>query len=74
MTTYLGAVAQEQVDQAQAELERHLVIGPSGRCRTCGEVEPCRGRQAATEVFLRYGRLPRRQPGLTCGKTLTDRR
>jgi hypothetical protein len=65
MTTYLGAVAREQLNRAQVELERHLVAGPSGRCRACGEDEPCRPRQEATRVFMRYGALPSRKPGMT---------
>jgi len=65
MTTYLGTAAREQLDQAQAELERHLVAGPDGRCLACREIEPCAERARTSAVFARYERLPRRQPGAT---------
>ncbi|MET7947412.1 hypothetical protein [Micromonospora sp. NPDC005324] len=62
-TTYLASVALEEVERAQAELERHLTVRPSGECVTCGEVEPCSGRQEAGTTIVKYGRLPRRRPG-----------
>jgi hypothetical protein len=62
-TTYLASTALKEVERAQAELERHLEVRPSGQCVTCGEVEPCSGRQKAASTFTRYGRLPRRRPG-----------
>src|SRR2546421_10355253 len=62
-TTYLSRVALDELDHAQVELERHLAVRPNGLCATCGEVEPCAGRQAAGATFVRYGRLPRRRPG-----------
>ncbi len=62
-TTYLASTALEEVERAQAELERHLEVRPSGQCVTCGEVEPCSGRQKAASTFTKYGRLPRRRPG-----------
>lgn len=62
-TTYLASTALEEVERAQAELERHLKVRPSGQCVTCGEVEPCSGRQQAASTFTKYGRLPRRRPG-----------
>lgn len=62
-TTYLASVALEEVERAQAELERHLTVRPSGKCVTCGEVEPCSGRQEAGTTIIKYGRLPRRRPG-----------
>jgi len=65
MGTYLSAAALEQIDQAQAELEWHLVTRPDGRCTTCGGVEPCRARVRLEAVFALYGRLPRRRPGVT---------
>jgi hypothetical protein len=64
-TTYLTQAAMEQVDHAQAELERHLVTGIDGRCVTCQQTEPCSGRASAGATFARYGRLPRRRPGMT---------
>ena len=65
MGTYLGRTAVDQLARAQAELERHLVTGPDGRCATCGGVEPCGIRERAGSVFARYGRLPHRRPGVT---------
>jgi hypothetical protein len=64
-TTYLAANGWEQLDQAQAELEKHLNVTVAGRCRTCGEPEPCGSRRAASAVFARYGCLPERTPGAT---------
>ena len=58
MTTYL---TREALDRAQVELERHLGTGFDGRCRACGEPEPCPGRRAAYATFARYGVLPRRR-------------
>jgi hypothetical protein len=54
-----------ELDQAQAELERHLVVDPDGRCGDCGAMEPCRARERLQAVFALYGRLPRRRPGAT---------
>ena len=65
MGTYLAVAALEQLDRAQAELERHLVTAPDGRCRGCGQAEPCTARGHIESVFRRYGRLPRRRPGAT---------
>jgi|SRR5947209_17498225 len=64
VSTYLSASVRVELDQAQAELERHIVTGMDGRCVTCGEAEPCSGRVGATRRLLRYGRLPQRRPGL----------
>lgn len=62
-TTYLAGVALEEVERVQAELERHLTVRPSGECVTCGEIEPCSGRQEAGTTIIKYGRLSRRRPG-----------
>jgi hypothetical protein len=59
-TVYLGAVARDQLDQAQAVIEQHLVA-----CAVCGTNKPCEERTAAEQIFMRYGHLPRRRPGLT---------
>jgi hypothetical protein len=59
-TTYLGTVAREQLDQAQAVVDQHIVS-----CVACGTNRPCYDRIEAERVFLRYDRLPRRTPGLT---------
>jgi hypothetical protein len=63
-TTYLASTAVDELRHAQAELERHLAVRPNGLCATCGEVEPCAARRAAGTTFIRYGRLPRRRPGV----------
>lgn len=68
MATYLAAAALDQLEQAQALLERHLAAGPDGRCLTCGQVESCQERAWANGVILRYGRLPRRRPGAAAAK------
>jgi hypothetical protein len=60
--TYLAEAALTQLDEAQAELERHLNAGPGGRCRACGEIEPCLQRGRLYAVFALCGRLPRRRP------------
>jgi hypothetical protein len=59
-TTYLGGVALDQLGQAQAVIDQHIVS-----CAMCGTNQPCAERREAEAVFLRYGRLPRRTPGLT---------
>ncbi|MDG4793712.1 hypothetical protein [Micromonospora sp. WMMD1082] len=62
-TIYLASTAMEEVERAQAELERHLTVRPTGECVTCGQVEPCSGRQEAGTTIIKYGLLPRRRPG-----------
>ena len=78
MATYLASTGLERLDQAQAELERHLVTGPDGRCSGCGQVEPCAERGRLEAVFALYGQLPKRRPGVTKvglrRMTATDRR
>jgi hypothetical protein len=59
-TTYLAAAALEQLAQAQAVVDEHIVS-----CAVCGTHQPCAERREAEAVFLRCGRLPRRTPGLT---------
>ena len=63
-TTYLSRTVLEQLDQAQAEIDRHVTTNAAGQCRTCGELEPCRARVSANATFVKFGRLPRRRPGL----------
>jgi len=65
MSLYRSNSAADRLNQAQAELERHLVTGPDGRCLGCGGVEPCATRAQLGAVFAEYGRLPRRRPGVT---------
>jgi hypothetical protein len=64
-TTYLSTYVLRKLERAQEELNRHLVSGADGRCLTCGEVEPCRRRELVGTVFAKYGRMPRREPGIT---------
>ena len=65
MTTYVAAAVCDQLNEAQAELDRHLVTGPDGRCLGCQQTEPCAERGRMARVFARYGQLPERKPGLT---------
>jgi hypothetical protein len=60
MTIYRSVV----LDSDEAELYRHLVAEPSGRCAACGGYEPCRVRLGIGRELARSGRLPRRQPGV----------
>jgi hypothetical protein len=65
MGAYLAEAALEELVKAQAELERHLLSRPGGRCLACGGMEPCRARVRLEAVFALYGRLPKRRPGAT---------
>lgn len=60
MTTYLAQVVRDQLDAAQEVINHHI----SG-CARCGANRPCYDRIEAERVFVRYGRLPHRTPGLT---------
>lgn len=64
-TTYLSATALEQLERAQAVMDEHLRMNVAGRCQTCGEPSPCPALSGANATFARYGRLPRRTPGVT---------
>lgn len=59
-TTYLAQSAEDQLAKAQDVIDQHLVA-----CAVCGTHKPCTARTEAEGVFGRYGRLPRRTPGLT---------
>ncbi|MEH1013452.1 hypothetical protein V6U90_10095 [Micromonospora sp. CPCC 206060] len=61
-TIYLGTEALDHLSSAQRTLEEHLLT-----CGACGTNRPCYDRIEAERVFLRYGRLPRRTPGLIGG-------
>ncbi len=62
MTVYLSPSLLQ--DRAHADIERHTVGTPAGRCAACGEPEPCRTRNAAHAALWVAGRhLPRRRPG-----------
>jgi adenylate kinase family enzyme len=60
MTTYLGG---DQVDLAQAVLDRHAVSSVDGLCLECGVPGPCVVHERAAKVFTLALRLPRRLPG-----------
>jgi hypothetical protein len=62
-TTYLASTALEELDKAQAVIDRHLTT-----CLVCGTSQPCVDRREAEAVFLRYERLPRRTAGLTTAR------
>jgi hypothetical protein len=68
-TTYLARGVLDELDQAQAVIDRHLV-----GCVVCGTSRPCDERRVADRVFLRYERLPRRRPGLAGAGTYTPAR
>ncbi|MDT4993081.1 MAG: hypothetical protein QOH97_2973 [Actinoplanes sp.] len=61
-TTYHGG---EQIDHAQAVLDRHAVSSGDGLCVTCGVLGPCPEHEAAAKVFSRSAHLPQRRPGAT---------
>ena len=65
MGTYLASSALDRLGHVQAELERHLIADTDGRCRDCGQPEPCDVRRALLAVVARYGSLPRRPAGAT---------
>jgi hypothetical protein len=62
VTTYPGG---EQIDHAQATLERHAVSSADGLCLSCGVPGPCAEHATAAKVFTLSLRLPRRVPGAT---------
>jgi hypothetical protein len=63
-TTYLAGTALDALHRAQAALDAHMASGADGRCLCCHAEVPCAAREAASRTFARYGRLPRRRPGL----------
>ncbi|GIF09808.1 hypothetical protein [Actinoplanes siamensis] len=63
MSVFLSAGVREQLDFAQAQLDRHVAPSADGICAVCGEEDPCSPRRVALRVFGRYGCLPRRWPG-----------
>jgi len=56
---YLSCEANERLTVAQRVVDEHLV-----ECGACAVDLPCFDRIEAERVFLSYGRLPRRTPGL----------
>jgi hypothetical protein len=70
-TTYHGG---EQIEYAQAALDRHEVSSGDGLCVTCGVLGPCAEYEAAAKVFMRSARLPLRRPGATKPELLGAKR
>jgi hypothetical protein len=70
-TTYHGG---EQLDQAQAVLDRHAVSSADGLCVTCKVLGPCPELEAAAKVFTLSARLPQRRPGATLPELLGAKR
>jgi hypothetical protein len=64
VTTYLARTVLDQLEHAQAEVDRHVAAGIDGRCLSCGEEQPCTGLLTANQTFASYERLPTRRPGL----------
>lgn len=71
MTTYLGG---EQIDHAQAVLDRHAVCSADGLCIACGVPGPCGAHETAARTFRWSMRLPRRVPGATRPELIGARR
>ena len=70
-TTYHGG---QQIDHAQAVLDRHAVSSGDGLCVTCKVLGPCAEHEAAVTVFLLSARLPQRTPGATRPELLGAKR
>jgi hypothetical protein len=68
MSTYLSIALADRLTAAQGEVDRHIVTGRDGRCRSCGEIEPCLARRVAAAMLAQYGRLPHRRPGLASSR------
>ena len=70
MSLYLATTVLRWLDQAQELIDQHSPV--TGRCRACGQAEPCGASVDAQVLLSRYGRLPRRRPGATrpelCGR------
>jgi hypothetical protein len=62
---YVSASALEHLTRAQTVIDMHLTFSRGGLCGLCRQPEPCQRRVEAEQLFVRYGRLPRRTPGLT---------
>ena len=71
MTTYHGG---EQIDHAQATLERHAVSSADGLCVSCRIPGPCTDNETAAQVFTLSCRLPQRVPGATRPELIGARR
>jgi len=63
--TYLSSAVLAQLARAQTVIDMHVTFSRLGRCGLCEQPEPCDRREEAQSLFVRYGRLPRRKPGLT---------
>ncbi len=63
-----------ELAHAQLVLDRHVMVLADGSCLACGTALPCAVRDAAAEVFVRYGRLPHRRPGASRPELVGARR
>jgi hypothetical protein len=62
MAIYLSG---DQIEYAQAVLQRHAVSSADGQCLSCRTPGPCADHERAVRMFAMALRLPRRVPGLT---------
>jgi hypothetical protein len=74
VTDVLATSAFERLDQAQRLLDAHVMTLNTGACRLCGTLNSCGYRDAASAVFARYRRLPRRRPGASRPQLVGARR
>jgi hypothetical protein len=74
VTEYFATAAIHQLDQAQRLLDAHVMVLNSGTCRLCGTRNSCGYRDAASAIFARYRRLPRRRPGASQPEMVGARR
>ena len=72
--SYLSRTVLDHLDQAQAELDQHVVTALTGRCVGCDEMEPCATRRRISATFAPHQRLPVRRPGLAGGHFIRGRR
>jgi hypothetical protein len=71
VATYHGG---QQLDYAQAVLQRHAVSSADGLCVACGVPGPCGEHETAAKAFTLSLRLPRRVPGATRPELIGARR
>lgn len=67
MATYSGTL----LDDAQQVIDAHVATGIDGRCRACGDLDPCEPREEAAVLFRLYERYPQRKPMNALPQNLT---
>ena len=72
MAVYLGGPALDQIDAAQATVDKHVARAATGLCGTCRVEPPCRPLTEAVATLIGYGRLPRRRPGASLSTRRDD--